>query len=118
MKTYVAFSGKTFPHILVELMEQEGVMVNPSRPMVIYDMMKITFDRFSSSAPEVVLLENRFDVEGKRGLVTMNFDIQAGGESIGKGEKQIIMGGLRPYEQDGIDILVANYEDSKAKHQS
>ena len=118
IRSYVAFSGKTFPHILVELMEQEGVMVNPSRPMVIYDMMKITFDRFSPSAPEVVLLENRFDVEGKRGLVTMNFDIQAGGESIGKGEKQIIMGGLRPYEQDGIDILVANYEDSKAKHQS
>ena len=116
IRSYVAFSGKTFPHILVELMQEEGVMVNPTRPMVIYDLMKITFEEFSTEAPEVVLVNNRFDVDGKRGLVTMNFDIQAGGKSIGKGEKQIIMGGLKPYEQEGIDVLVGNYEASKAKH--
>ncbi len=118
IRSYVAFSGKTFPHILVELMEQEGVMINPLRPMVIYDLMSLTFNQFSDVAPEVVLLENRFDVDGKRGLVTMIFDIQVSGESIGRGEKQIIMGGLKPYEQSGIDQLVENYEVSKAKHTS
>jgi len=33
---YVQFSGQTFPHILVPLMQQENTMINPSRPLVIY----------------------------------------------------------------------------------
>ncbi|MCW9016955.1 MAG: DUF3581 domain-containing protein, partial [Kangiellaceae bacterium] len=110
IRSYVAFSGKTFPHILVELMQEEGVMPHPDRPMVIYDLMKIKFERFSESAPEVVLLNRTLDVDGKRGMVTMKFDIQADGGSIGSGEKQIIMSGLREYEQSGIDTIVSNYE--------
>jgi hypothetical protein len=113
IRSYVAFSGKTFPHILVDLMQQQNTMTSAEKPMVIYDMMKIGFDRFSSESPEVVLKGSTFDVNGKRGLVTMNFDIQAQGEAIGHGEKHIIMSGLRPYEQAGIDALVANYEKSR-----
>ena len=37
---YVQFSSKTFPHILVPLMEHENVMINPSRPLVIYKSME------------------------------------------------------------------------------
>lgn len=117
IRSYVAFSGKTFPHIIVELMQQEGMMVNPEKPMVIYDMMKIEFERFAAVAPEVVLKSNRFDVNGKRGMVIMNFDITANGEKIGTGEKQIIMSGLRPFEQQGVDLLVENYEDSRRQYQ-
>jgi len=116
IRSYVAFSGKTFPHILVELMQEEGMMLNPARPMVIYDLMKISFDKFADTAPEVVLTSRKFDVDGKRGLVTMNFDIQANGESVGKGEKQIIMSGLREYEQSGIDTIVNDYETAKARY--
>lgn len=117
IRSYVAFSGKTFPHIIVELMKQEGMMVNAERPMVIYDMMKIEFDQFAEVAPEVVLQSKRFDVTGKRGMVIMNFDITANGEKIGTGEKQIIMSGLRPFEQAGVDLLVQNYEDSRRDYQ-
>ncbi|WP_196137236.1 DUF3581 family protein [Aliikangiella sp. G2MR2-5] len=116
IRSYVAFSGKTFPHILVELMEEEGMMLNAERPMVIYDLMKIEFTSFAETAPEVVLQSKRFDVDGKRGMVIMNFDIQADGKSIGSGEKHIIMSGLRPYEQSGIDMLVNNYEEAKARY--
>ena len=31
---YVQFSGHTFPHILVPLMSEHGVMINPARPLV------------------------------------------------------------------------------------
>ena len=116
IRSYVAFSGKTFPHIIVELMQQEGVMVNPEKPMVIYDSMKLSFERFTKGLPEVVLNKNRFDVNGKRGMVIMNFDICVDGEAIGTGEKQIIMSGLRPYEQAGIDVLVDNYEKSRQSY--
>ncbi|TQV84911.1 DUF3581 family protein [Aliikangiella coralliicola] len=113
IRSYVAFSGKTFPHILVELMNDEGVMINPEKPMVIYDMMKLTFDKFVDGKPEVVLQGSRFDVNGKRGMVIMNFNICADNEVIGSGEKHIIMSGLRPYEQVGIDLLVRSYEEDR-----
>lgn len=109
IRAYVAFSGKTFPHVIIKLMKEEGSMINTRKPMVIYDQMKLSFDRFSEVAPEVVLQECLFDVTGKRGMVTMHFDLRAQGSSIGSGEKQIIMSGLRPYEQTEIDYLVDTY---------
>jgi len=115
VRSYVAFSGKTFPHIIVELMKEEGVMINPAKPMVIYDMMKLGFEKFSEHQPEVVLKGSRFDVNGKRGMVIMDFDICANNEVVGHGEKQIIMSGLRPYDQEGIDVLVDNYDQSRAR---
>ena len=33
-KAYVAFSGHTFPQILVKLMQENNVMINPTRPMI------------------------------------------------------------------------------------
>lgn len=113
IRSYVAFSGKTFPHIIVALMKQEGVMVNPTRPMVIYDNMKLSLTNFSESAPEVVLKGSKFDVDGKRGMVTMAFDLRADGQSIGSGEKQIIMSGLRPYDQEGINKLIEIYDEAR-----
>lgn len=108
IRSYVAFSGETFPNILVKLMKKEGVMINPERPMVIYEKMHISFSEFREGQVEVRLLASKFDVNGKRGLVTLEFDLCVEGISIGRGEKQIIMGGLRPYEQAGIDLLVHN----------
>jgi len=116
IRSYVAFSGKTFPHIIVALMKKEGMMVNAQRPMVIYDNMKLTFTSFSETAPEVVLKGSKFDVNGKRGMVTMEFDLRVDGESIGSGEKQIIMSGLRPFEQEGVDLLVDIYDKAREAH--
>ncbi|MGB0495196.1 MAG: DUF3581 family protein [Kangiellaceae bacterium] len=113
IRSYVAFSGKTFPHILVELMLKEQKMINTKKPMVIYDSMKLSFDRFTETAPSVELNNCQFDVNGKRGMVTMNFDLMSDTHSIGKGEKQIIMSGLREYDQNSIDELVKTYDDKK-----
>jgi len=114
--SYVAFSGKTFPHILVELMEQQGVMINPQKPMVIYDQMSLEFERFVEGEPAVVLKSSEFEVTGKRGMVTMKFDIQVDAESIGSGEKQIIMSGLRPFERAGVDRLVEIYDERRLSY--
>ena len=115
-RSYVAFSGKTFPHIILALMKEEDAMVNPEKPMVIYDQMSLNLERFSESAPEVDLTNSTFDVNGKRGMVTMYFDIKADGELIGRGEKQIIMSGLRPYDEANAEIMVVNYDKSRAAY--
>ncbi|MBV1911671.1 MAG: DUF3581 domain-containing protein [Kangiellaceae bacterium] len=116
IRSYVAFSGKTFPHIIIELMKKEGSMINTRRPMVIYDQMKLSFTQFSKQAPVVELKDCDFEVTGKRGMVTMNFDIRAENRSIGSGEKQIIMSGLRPYLQPEIDYLVDAYNASRQSY--
>ncbi len=116
IRSYVAFSGKTFPHIIIELMKKENAMINTKKPMVIYDQMKLSLQSFSESAPEVLLKDCDFEVTGKRGMVTMNFDIRADDVSIGTGEKQIIMSGLRPYAQDDIDYLVDTYNASRSAY--
>lgn len=116
IRSYVAFSGETFPHILVELMQQEQVMINPDRPMVIYENMSLSFSEFSEQSPQVLLSNSRFDVDGKRGLVTLEFDIQADGKSIGKGKKQIIMSGLRPYQHQSMSELVTHYEGLRSEY--
>jgi len=116
VRSYVSFSGKTFPHIINKLMKDEGAMINTRKPMVIYDQMSLSFDRFTAGAPEVELHDCKFDVSGKRGVITMNFDIRADQQSIGSGEKKIIMGGLRPYEQPDIDYLVDTYNAARVVH--
>jgi uncharacterized protein DUF3581 len=116
IRAYVAFSGKTFPHVIIGLMKDEGMMINTRRPMVIYDQMSLSFNRFSNSAPQVELKSCQFDVNGKRGMVTMNFDLRADGNSIGSGEKKIIMSGLRPYEQPDIDYLVDTYNAARKNY--
>ncbi len=113
IRSYVAFSGKTFPHIINQLMQDEGAMINTRKPMVIYDQMSLFFRTFSESAPDVELQDCKFEVNGKRGLITMNFDLRANQKSIGSGEKKIIMGGLRPYQQSDIDYLVDTYNSAR-----
>lgn len=114
IRSYVAFSGETFPTILVRLMEKQGAMINVDRPMVIYEQMQLKFDRFSESDVKVSLLDEKFEVNGKRGLVTLSFDLQSQGQTIGRGQKQIIMGGLKPYQQADIDRLVATDQARRA----
>ena len=118
IRSYVAFSGKTFPHIIIRLMKEQGMMINTRKPMVIYDQMSLSLNQFSEVAPEVILKNCDFEVTGKRGVVTMNFDINADDQPIGTGEKKIIMSSLRPYEQEDIDYLVDTYNASKLAYSS
>lgn len=110
---YAGFSGQTFPHILVPLMEKERVMINPERPMVIYQSMVIDLDRLDFSAPELDLSSSRLEIDGKRGHVRFDFQFKSGGDIVGKGEKNMILSGLREYNQGEIDRMVAGYNQHK-----
>ena len=45
IKNYVEFSGAAFPHVIIPLMAKQDVMINPARPMVIYESMLINLER-------------------------------------------------------------------------
>lgn len=113
IQSYVQFSGKNFPHIMVPLMEEKKMMINCQRPLVIYESMEVEFSRLDLHHPEVEFAGATFDVEGKRGVVTMNFDFKEDGQIVGKGVKRMVASGLRPYDPSAVDDLVTRFIECK-----
>ncbi|WED28164.1 DUF3581 domain-containing protein [Vibrio sp. DW001] len=113
VKNYVQFSGMNFPHIMVPLMEQQKMMINCQRPLVIYESMEIEFSRLDLHHPAVEFSGATFDVAGKRGIVTLNFDFKEDGQLVGKGVKRMVASGLRPYDHTAVDDLVSRFIECK-----
>ncbi|MEW8508060.1 MAG: DUF3581 family protein [Candidatus Thiodiazotropha sp.] len=110
---YVAFSGRAFPHILVPLMAEQGVMINPARPLVIYQSMEINLRHLAFRDPELESTASRLDVQGKKGLVRLDFRIIEAGAEIGQGAKYMALRGLQPYQDDAMQAIVDTYNDNK-----
>lgn len=117
-RAYVAFSGHSFPHILVPLMKDNNVMINPARPMVIYESMAFEFDRLDLTAPTLKFDNSDLDVQGKRGTVTLNFHVVDNGETVGYGHKTMVLSGLREFDEEQVQKLVDVYEATKANYQT
>ncbi|MDH3537048.1 MAG: DUF3581 domain-containing protein, partial [Gammaproteobacteria bacterium] len=113
---YVEFSGHTFPHVLVPLMKENNVMINTERPLVIYDHMRISLDRLDIDSVELELSESIFRLYGKRGDVALNFNLRCNGETVGKGQKKMVLSGLREYDQGKIDELILAYNERKRQY--
>lgn len=115
-RAYVEFSGHTFPHVLVPLMRENNIMINTERPLVIYDHMRISLDTLDIESVELSLSDNVFRRYGKRGDIALNYDLSCNGETVGKGQKKMVLSGLREYNQKKIDQLIASYSERKNGH--
>ena len=115
-RNYVEFSGHTFPHVLVPLMKENNVMINTERPLIIYDHMRISLDTLDIDSVELSLNDSIFRLYGKRGDVALNYDLCCNGEQIGKGQKKMVLSGLREYDQDSIDELTDLYNGHKNRY--
>jgi hypothetical protein len=115
IKAYVAFSGDSFPGVLVPLWKKNDLMINTERPLVMYDSMELNIDDFNFEQIELVHSGSELDVDGKRGKAKLSFDIKSADKLIGHGKKIMTMSSLRQYEQDKIDALVAYHIGLKSK---
>jgi hypothetical protein len=115
IEQYVAFSGKTFPHVLVPLWKEQNVMVNPARPLVIYESMSLDMTDLEFSQPTLAFTGSSLEVNGKRGNVSLQFEFTEGDRLLGKGEKRMILSGLKPYDQEAIDGLIEFYNERKER---
>jgi hypothetical protein len=118
VRDYVAFSGRNFPHILVPLMAEHRVMINPDRPLVIYESMSFDLTTLDFQQPALEQTGSSLDVQGKRGTAQLHFAIRADGKTVGTGFKQLILSGLREYQADTMQQVVDEYEDRKAAYQA
>lgn len=116
-RSYVTFSGQTFPHILVPLLEQQNVMINPERPMVMYQSMLIDLQEMGSASVELELdaQKTHLEVNGKRGNVCLAFNLKCGDKLLGRGEKHMVVSGLRPFEKPVMDSIIADYAQWKQR---
>lgn len=110
---YIAFSGRNFPHYLKPLMEAQGVMFNPQRPLVIYDSMGFTLNTLDIAAPVVEFLKSSFDIVGKRGEAHLEFHMTSQGESVGHGSKKLVVSGLQSYDAAVMDNFVEEFNRRK-----
>ena len=94
-------------------MEEQQMMINCQRPLVIYESMEVEFSRLDLTHPEVEFSGATFDVDGKRGVVTLNFTFKEDGEVVGKGLKRMVASGLKPYDQEAVDDLVERFHARK-----
>lgn len=132
---YVRFSGQTFPDILVPLMRESGVMINPARPMVIYRNMSIVLSEsaaalFRESADAqrsellkplnddltLALTDSHMTADGRKGQVTLSFTIDVAGQSIGVGEKNLVLSGLREYDEAAMQLVVDDYNQRRQSY--
>lgn len=115
-QAYVDFSGLTFPDILVKLMFENNVMINPARPMIMYQSMSIDLQTLVAKSVTLKLAKTSLTIEGKRGDAWLEFDLLSNGEVIGHGKKHMLLSGLRAYEQASIDTMVNQHRQSKEKY--
>ena len=113
-EAYVRFSGLTFPHLLVPLLEHQDVMINPARPMVIYANMSLQLYDLDFSDPSLEVVDTQLEVKGKRGTARLTFSIKSGDKIIGTGHKELLLSGLRNYDEAESQGLVDTYEQRKA----
>jgi len=112
-RSYVEFSGQTFPHILVPLLAAQQVMINPDRPMVMYQSMSLELDRLDIAQPVLREDYNQLAIDGKRGKVELAFHIVEGGDIVGRGKKHMLLSGLREYDEAVMSSAIVTYNDGK-----
>ncbi len=134
---YVKFSGQTFPDILVPLMRRADVMINPDRPMIIYKDMAIMLNEtvqnlFGDSddnahgnlqgslvdSLQLQLANSDLSVNGRKGVVRLQFTIEVAGSQIGTGEKNMVLSGLREFEEPAMQSIVDQYNTRRHAYQS
>ena len=113
---YVQFSARSFPDILVPLMKQHGKMINPSRPLVIYQSMSFQLEETTMSQVDLTLDNSQLETDGKRGQALFSFNLSSSGKTIGRGKKKLILSGLRDYQDNVMDQLTNDYLDKKKQY--
>jgi hypothetical protein len=109
LSAYVAFSGQNFPHILVPLMKEHNVMINVNRPMVIYESMSFELNSLDFDSIQVMAGATAMQVDGRRGDVQLHFSLNDGEKVLGQGSKNLVLGGLREFDEEVVEKLCRDY---------
>ena len=94
-------------------MKKNNVMINPARPMVMYESMSLHMKRLDVEEVTLEYSSSTLTIDGKRGNVELAFDLMSNGECIGRGEKHMVLSGLREYCAETMDNVSEQYIEMK-----
>ncbi len=109
IQQYVEYSGHSFPDILVPLMAEQQVMINPDRPLVIYESMSIQLTTLYLDNISLQREDSELKIDGKRGEALLRFKVLNNAKQIGSGYKSMLLSGLRAYDEAAMSALVSDY---------
>ncbi|EDQ02660.1 DUF3581 family protein, partial [Shewanella benthica] len=90
-------------------------MINPARPLVIYESMSFDLTTLDFEQVTLSLVDQALKIDGKRGDVTLKFELHSGDKLVGTGIKTLVMSGLRPYDAELVKGMVDNYESYRTE---
>ena len=96
-------------------MESHGVMFNPDRPMVMYESMSLALNQLELEQPDLELSKADLEVAGKRGNVTLDYQLMSSGKAVGEVSKRLMLGGLREYCPEAMAGIVEEFYRLKAR---
>ena len=94
-------------------MSEQNVMINTERPLIIYESMSFELDTLDVQYINLELSEKALQVNGKRGGITLEYNLLSDGNKVGRGCKRMVLSGLRDFDQVSIDVLVETYAKRK-----
>ncbi len=94
-------------------MSEHNVMINPDRPLVIYESMSFELDRLNIDEIDLALTSKKMRVEGKRGYLTLEYELLNSAQTIGRGCKRMVLSGLRPYDEILMNGVIDFYNQKK-----
>ena len=118
IRAYAAFSGKTFPHYMIPVLEEHGVMFHPDRPLVIYDSMGFELETLAFGEPTLALTDRTLTTAGKRGSAKLCFAMQEDGNPLGTGWKKLVISGLRDYDGVRMSAFVEHLRRREAAYEA
>lgn len=116
IEAYVAFSGESFPHLLVPIMAEHNIMINPARPMVMYESMAVHFDQLPTENMRLAYAGYDIELQGKRAQVALKFSILDGDTQLGHGHKTMLLSGLRDYDAQAMQQVCDDYAQIKSSY--
>jgi len=105
----VTFTGQHFFSTLIPRMREYGVMVHPTRPLVVYDRIRLDLDDTQMHTPEIRSAGSDMHIEGRRGTLTLKFEFHEQGRTVGSGYKTMQLRGLRKFDSEAVEVLVNAY---------
>lgn len=113
IQDYVRFSGENFPTLLVPLLKEKALMLSPTRALAMYKNMSINLHTRELSNPTIAFAGSDIELQGKRATVILKFNFIENDQIVGTGQKEMILSGLVPYQQEVVDGVIRDYEALK-----
>jgi hypothetical protein len=81
-----------------------------------YLTTEINLQRLDFSDPSLESTGSSLEVQGKKGLVRLDFRLLQAGEEVGQGAKYMALRGLQPYKDEAMQRVVDEYNSYKRSY--